>query len=164
MCVCVCVCVSVHVRACVHTTLSSHPASSRSGCLFCFVFLLSPPQCRKQTLALSVLPGIFLPFEGIRWVGECCAGMSGPLPEARLLFRLIIEQKSLFVSQPQSQTTTRSSLSFLHAIIHGIHVGWEQRLWFWELLCLLPDTRSLVQRGWADGPHVWLPPTCFCMS
>lgn len=43
-------------------------------------------------------------------MGKCCAGMSGPLPEARLLFHLIIGQKSLFVSLPRSQTSTRSSL------------------------------------------------------
>ena len=80
--------------------------------LFCFVLFFSSPlaHCRKQTLALCVLSQLFLPFQGIRWAGECCAGMPGPLPEAGLLVLLILEQKLLVVPLPWSQTSTRSSL------------------------------------------------------
>jgi hypothetical protein len=61
--------------------------------------------------------------------------MPGPLAEARVLFHLIIEQKSLFVSLLWSQTSTQSFL--LPAIFHGIHVGWEQRQCVWGLLVAL---------------------------
>lgn len=82
------------------------PPSFHPGLLSCYVlFRFSPPlaHCRKQTLALCVLSQIFLPFQGIRWAGKCCAGMPGPLPEAGLLFLLIIEQKLLVVLLPWTQ-------------------------------------------------------------
>lgn len=107
---CVCVYVCVHMQS---DHRLSTPASSPA--LFCFVF--SPPlaHCRKQTLALCVLSEILLPFQGIRWAGKCCAGMPGPLPEAGLLFLLIIEQKLLVVPLPWTQTSTGSLvLSFCH--------------------------------------------------
>lgn len=107
----ICVCVCVHVCLCV-PAYAGVPLSFPPGLLSCFVLFRFPPltYCRKQTLALCVLSQIFLPFQGIRWVGKCCAGMPGPLPEAGLLFLLIIEQKLLVFPLPWSQTSTQSSV------------------------------------------------------
>lgn len=123
-CVCtfVCECSFVHVCLCARAYAVRPPSfpPASSPALFCFV---SPPlaHCRKQTLALCVLSQIFLPFQGIRWAGKCCAGMPGPLPEAGLLFLLIVEQKLLVVPLPWTQTSTRSLvLSFCHLFfLHG---------------------------------------------
>lgn len=113
----------------------SHPVPSACfGCFVLFSFLLSPPApapCRKHTLAPSVLPEVFLPFEGIRWVGKCLAGMQALSLEAWLLFQLITEQKSL-VFRPWSLAATRPPFS-LCAVFHGTHVGWEQRQCAWGL-------------------------------
>lgn len=133
-CICtfVCECSSVRVCFCVRA-YAVRPPSFPPGRLACFVLSHFSPltHCRKQTLALCVLSRIFLPFQGIRWAGECCARMPGPLPEAGLLFLLIIEQKLLVVALPWSQTSTRSSVlsSSCHLFFpHGATwVGWRQR-------------------------------------
>lgn len=55
---------AVHACACVHTISFSHPASSPVlAVLVYFISPLSPPG-QEQTVALSVLLQIFLPFRG----------------------------------------------------------------------------------------------------
>lgn len=91
------------------TTSFSLPTSSPVlAVLFCFPSLLSSPV--QETNTGSLCPVLDLPSVQGGQVGGTCAGMSGPLPEARLLFHLIIKQTSLFVGLPRSQKTTQSSV------------------------------------------------------
>lgn len=123
--------VCVDARTCL--PLGSPTRSLRLLWLFCFLSLLSPPApCRKHTLAPSVLPEVFLPFEGIRWVGKCLAGMQALSRKPGFCFSSLLNRsRFLFLGRGHKQPP--GPLSSLCAVFHGTHVGWEQRQCAWGL-------------------------------
>lgn len=125
----VCAC----ARVCVHAPVFSHPVPSPAlAVLFPFSPLTPCPPCRKHTLAPSVLPEVFLPFEGIRWVGKCCAGMQALSRKPGFYFSSLLNRsRFLFLGLGHKQPP--GPLSSLCAIFHGTHVGWEQRQCVWGL-------------------------------
>ena len=166
VCVCVCVCVCVRVRVCVcacvrastHTraTSSSHPASSALAVLFCFISLLSLSAQEANTDSLCSLRSSFRSRGSGGWdnvVQECQAPSRKPgfyfislLNRSRFLF------PCLGCKQPPSP------LSFLHAIFHGIHVGWEQRQCVWRLCVCCPILAALCRKPVQTAPpHSCLP-------
>lgn len=127
--------VCVDARTCL--PLGSPTRSLRLLWLFCFVFFLSshpppPAPCRKHTLAPSVLPEVFLPFEGIRWVGKCFAGMQALSRKPGFCFSSLLN-RSRFLFFGRGHKQPPGPLSSLCAVFHGTHVGWEQRQCAWGL-------------------------------
>lgn len=96
-------CARARVRVCLCMCIPLY-SPTQPLLLFCLVsFSSSHSHCRKQTLALC--PPLDLPsVQGDQVGGKMLCRNARPLPEARLLFHLIIEQKLHFVSLPWSQT------------------------------------------------------------
>lgn len=130
-------CARARVRVCLCMCIPLY-SPTQPLLLFCLVsFSSSHPHCRKQTLALC--PPLDLPsVQGDQVGGKMLCRNARPLPEARLLFHLIIEQKSLFVSLPWSQTSTQSSLlSSCHFSQNPCGMGTEAA-YLGTVSCLIP--------------------------
>lgn len=118
--------VCVLARARVHTAVLSHPVSSPAlAVLFSFLSLLSPTV--QETHTGSRCPPRDLPsVQGDQVGGKMPCRNAGRLPEAWLLFQLITEQKSLFVSRPWSQAAGQpASLSLCRFSRHPRGMGTE---------------------------------------
>lgn len=119
-------CVCVRSRARVPTTVLSHPVSSPAlAVLFSFLSLLSP--AAQETHTGCLCPPRDLPsVRGDQVGGKTLCRNAGPLPEAWLLFQLVTEQKSLFVSRPWSQAAGQpASLSLCRFSRHPRGMGTE---------------------------------------
>lgn len=151
--------VCVDARTCLPWVLPPGPFAC-FGCFVFFLLLSPPPRVGKHTLAPSVLPEVFLPFEGIRWVGKMLQECR-PSPGNWLLFQLIIEQRvTLFVFRPWSQAAAAPFPLFVP--FSTAPVGWEQRQCAWGLCveavqmarplqsCLLLVLRALM-KGLGEG-------------
>lgn len=123
--------VCVHARVRVHTTLFSHPASSPALAVLFYFHPLTPSAGNKHWVSLSSLRSSFRSRGSGGWenaVQECQALSRKP----NFYFSSLSDRnRFLFLCRGHKQPP--GPLSFLCAIFHGIHVGWEQRQCVWGL-------------------------------
>lgn len=131
--------VCVHARVRVHTTLFSHPASSPALAVLFYFHPLTPSAGNKHWVSLSSLRSSFRSRGSGGWenaVQECQALSRKP----NFYFSSLSDRnRFLFLCRGHKQPP--GPLSFLCAIFHGIHVGWEQRQCVWGL-CIIRRCRQ----------------------
>lgn len=98
------------------------------SCFGCFgLFHFSPLTPRAGTNSGSLCSPSDLPsVQRIRWVGKCWEECQALSRKPGFCFISLLNRSHFLFLCPRSRQPP-SPLSFLHAIFHRIHVGWEQR-------------------------------------
>lgn len=155
MCVCVCTCVCIPLYA------PTQPPSL-FPCFGCFVLFrfpaLAPSAGNKHWFSVSCLRSSFRSRGSGGWenaVQECQALSRKP----SFCFISLLD-RSHFLFLRLGHKPPPGPLSFLHAIFHGIHVGWEQRRRVWGLCCLI--LVALCTKAVQTDPACSCLCCCFC--